>query len=96
MGDNGQHPIPAAIGTQRYPRPHQVIYRGRVRRVYRVIHAKHQGHRYFILRYKRGHAPRDATQAHFGPRGQRHVVAVLVRSDHCRPLSLSTASTGKA
>jgi len=96
MHDNGQHPTSVGTGTQRYPRPHQVIYRGRVRRVYGAIPARHQRHRHFVLRYKRGHAPRDATQAHFGPRGQRHVVAVLVRSDHCRPLKLSTASTGKA
>ncbi|TEU01982.1 MAG: hypothetical protein E3J29_00190 [Dehalococcoidia bacterium] len=96
MGDNGQHPTPASTSTQRYPTPRYVLYRWQVRRVYGAIRAPHQRHRYFVLRYKRGHAPRDATQAHFGPRGQRHVVAVLVRSDHCRPLKISTASTGKA
>lgn len=86
MGSNGQHPTLTATSTQRYPQPDQVIYRGRVRRVYGTIPGRHNVHRYFILRYKRGHAPQDAPQMHFGPRGQRHVVAVLVRSDHCTPL----------
>lgn len=86
MPDNGQRPASAAIHMQRYPQPCYVAYRGRVRRVYGTIPARHNVHRYFVLRYKRGHAPLNAPQMHFGPRGQRHVVAVLVRSDHCTPI----------
>ena len=95
MNENGQHPTSAAIAIQRYSQPRHVLYRRRVRRVYGAIPARHQGHRYFVLRFKRGHVPKDAVQAHFGPRGQRHVVAVLVRSDHCRVLRLITAKTGR-
>ena len=66
--------------------PQHVLYRGRVRRVRGVIVAQHQGHRYYVLTFKRGHAPRDAHLAVIGPRGQRHVTGVVVRSDHLVPL----------
>ncbi len=86
MSDNGQHPTSPVTNGARYHQPRHVAYRGRVRRVYDTIPGRHNVHRYFVLRYKRGHAPPDAPQMHFGPRGQRHVVAVLVRSDHCTPI----------
>jgi hypothetical protein len=66
--------------------PQTVLYRGRVRVVRGVVVARHQRHRYYVLAYKRGHAPQDAHLAVIGPRGQRRFNGVIVRSDHCRPL----------
>ena len=88
MNDNGQHPTFPTIAWQVPPDRRRVIYRGRVRQVYGVVPARHQRHRYFVLAFRRGRAPRQAPQAGFGPRGQRRVVAVLVRSDHCRSLGV--------
>ena len=72
---------PLAVGE-----PQHILYRGRVRRVVGVIPAQHQRHRHYVLTFKRGHAPTDAHLAVIGPRGQRHITGVVVRSDHCRPL----------
>ena len=66
--------------------PQHVLYRGRVRRVRGVVVARHQGHRYYVLAFKRGHAPENAHLAVIGPRGQRRFNGVIVRSDHCKPL----------
>jgi len=80
---------PPALGDMRpiaATEPQHVLYRGRVRRVRAVIVAQHQRHRYYVLTFKRGHAPRDAHLCAIGPRGQRHVNGVVVRSDHCTPL----------
>ena len=80
---------PPALGSIRplaAGEPEFVIYRARVRRVRGVVAARHQRHRYFVLAYKRGHAPENAHLCVIGPRGQWHVNGVIVRSDHCRPL----------
>ena len=66
--------------------PASVIYRGRVRRVYGVVRARHQGHRQYLLRYKRGHAPENAHQTVIGPRGQARFAGVIVRADHVHAL----------
>ena len=80
---------PPALGAIR-PRgptdPQFVVYRRRVRRVRGVVVARHQGHRYYVLAFKRGHTPKDAHLAVIGPRGQRRFNGVIVRSDHCRAL----------
>ena len=73
----------------RYLVPHLVIYRGRVRRVYGVERAKHQGHRHFILCYwRRSAVPDGASTGGFGPRGQMDKMAVYVRSDHCKAVKI--------
>ena len=80
---------PPALGRVRLPQQpgaSAVIYRGRVRSVRALIGARHQGHRYYVLAFKRGHAPKDAHLCAIGPRGQRHITGVVVRSDHCKPL----------
>ena len=64
--------------------PAFIVYRGRVRKVWGYEWDKKHVH--YILRFKRGHTPPDAPTAAFGARGQAHVTAVLVRSDHCKPL----------
>ena len=88
-GDETIRHRPPSLGDMRpiaATEPQHVLYRGRVRRVRAVIVAQHQRHRYYVLTFKRGHAPRDAHLCAIGPRGQRHVNGVIVRSDHCVPL----------
>jgi len=87
--DIKSYSAPPALGAIRplaAGEPQFVVYRGRVRRVRGVVVARHQRHRYYLLTYKRGHAPENAHTCAIGPRGQRHVNGVIVRSDHCRPL----------
>jgi len=76
---NGHH-------NARYATPTHIRYRGAIRRVYGVLRATHGGHRHFILRYRRWRQPKDAASVPWGRRGQAHVVALLVRADHCQPL----------
>ena len=81
--------LPPSLGIIRSPAlddPRHIIYRGRPRRVRGVVVARHQGHRYYVLAFKRGHAPENAHLAVIGPRGQRRFNGVIVRSDHCKPL----------
>ena len=80
----------SSIGIRPCLEPLYVTYHGHVRRVYGYIPAHHQGHRYWVLRFKRGSEPKTASLTVFGPRGQAHVRAVVVRSDKvrlvpCRP-----------
>lgn len=75
-----------STSSARYPVPHLVIYRGRVRRVYGVEQARHKGrkNRHFQLCYwRRSAVPQGAATGAFGPRGQMDKMAVWVRSDHC-------------
>jgi hypothetical protein len=74
--------------------PTHVRYRGSVRRVYGVVPARHQGHKHYVLRYRRGHAPEYAHQTAVGPRGQARHVAVVVRSDHVQPVNVIMRRTG--
>ena len=58
-GDVKTYRPPPTLGDMRplaATEPQHVLYRGRVRRVRAVVAARHQGHRYFVLAYKRGHA----------------------------------------
>ncbi len=78
-----------STSRDRYPVPHLVIYRGRVRRVYGVEQARHQRHRHFKLCYwRRSAVPQGASTGGFGPRGQMDKMAVYVRSDHCKPVRI--------
>ena len=74
--------------------PTHVRYMGRIRRVYGVITARHQGHKHYVLRYKRGHAPEYAHQAVVGPRGQARHIAVIVRSDHLQVVNVMVRPSG--
>lgn len=88
-GDTNLRRLPPSLGAIRPPAPmdpRHVLYRGRVRVVRGVVVARHQGHRYYVLTFKRGHAPMDAHLAVIGPRGQRRFNGVIVRADHCTPL----------
>ena len=87
--------IKTAKAKGRYPKPTHIRYRGRVRRVYGVLAAIHGGHRHYVLRYQRHRQPHDAASIPWGPRGQAHCIAVLVRADHCQPLMLRTERTGR-
>ena len=88
VADNGSgfafRPIVPPIPSD----PTHVRYRGAIRRVYGVVPARHQGHKHYVLRYRRGHAPEYAHQAAVGPRGQARHVAVVVRSDHVQPVNV--------
>lgn len=66
--------------------PLYVIYRKRARRVYAVLPARHGGHRHFVLRYRSDRVPPLAATMSFGPCGRAGVIAVVVRSDHVRPV----------
>jgi len=66
--------------------PLLVVYRGRVRKVYGVIPARHQGHRHYVVRYLKGQTPVGAATLAVGPRGQARFTGVAVRSDHCKLL----------
>ena len=90
-GDETLRHRPPALGAIRplaAGEPQHVLYRARVRRVRGVVGTTHEahGHRYYILAYKRGHAPENAHLAVIGPRGQRRFNGVIVRSDHCTAL----------
>lgn len=83
---NGHIPALATVIALRPSDPTHVRYRGTVRRVYGVIPANHQGHKHYLLRYKRGCAPEYAHQTAVGVRGQAHIIGVIVRADHVRPV----------
>ena len=74
--------------------PTHVRYRGRVRKVYGIVRTRHQGHKHYVLLYKRGHAPEYAHQTAVGPRGQARHVGVVVRSDHVQSVNVIVRPTG--
>jgi hypothetical protein len=90
---NGKGTALGTILPLRPPDASHVRYRGHVRRVYGVIAARHQRHRHYVLRYKRGHAPEYAHQGAVGPRGQAHITAVIVRADHVQRVEVSVRPT---
>ena len=79
----------------RYPIPQYLWYRGAVRRVYGVVRAVHQGHRMYILAYRRSRVPRGAATGAFGPRGRAGIVAVFVRADKVRPYQRKLRPSGQ-
>ena len=91
--------LPRVSGVKHRGRatPTHVSYRGRVRRVFGVVPAQHSGrkNRHYLLRYRAGAEPPGAHTVQVGPRGQRHVVGVLVRADHCRPVAVHIKATGR-
>jgi len=86
FSENGKGTPLGYIVPRRPHDPSHVRYRGRVRRVYDVIPARHQRHLHYLLAFPRGLAPLDAHQAVIGPRGQWHLTGVIVRADHCQPV----------
>ena len=86
FGENGKGTPLGYIVPRRPCDPTHVRYRGRVRRVYGVIPARHQRQKHYLLAFPRGRAPENAHQAVIGVRGQAHFTGVVVRADHCRPV----------
>ena len=84
-----------ADGSAQPIHPAYALYRGHPRRIFAMFPARHQGHRHWVFHYKRGFEPKDAALTIVGPRGQKHLVAVVVRSDHAPLLPLRAKLTGQ-
>ena len=82
-------------GSQRYPAPDYIWYRGRRRRVWGVEPTTHQGHCHYILRFKAAEAPEGAHTMAFGSRGQEGYLGVAVRADTVQPYTRPVERTGK-
>jgi len=67
---------------------------GRVRRVFGVTPARHNEHRFYLLRFKPSEVPLNAKTTLIGPHGQRHVMGVLVRADHAKPVTVRAERSG--